>query len=1141
MFRIPSAVRSVVYGALVGIAAGAPVLADDLEIYQSQPSVGARPNVLFIIDTSASMDGDVEVTPAPYEPDTEYTGSCSANRIYYSTNDTPPSCSTSNYIERSAFVCKAAQEALKNIGGSGMWPGLGNSRAQAAQYRSSQWRSLSNSSHSDYVECRADDGVHGQTDNSNAKYIANGTNGGPWSTTNRNLWSNNLGGTYRFFTGNYLNYIASRGPTSMTRLQIVRDVAIALAGSLQNVNLGLMRYSSNSEGGYILEPVRDINTNRAQIISTLQSFDPKSGDSYTPLSETYYEAALYMLGRTWDFGSNSQPQKSAPGSRVYVNGQPTSTYKSPIEYSCQKNYIVYLTDGAPTKDVSANQKIEALTGKSCSDPTHPEVEPPHDTGWEAGSGVCMDELAAWMAEGDVKADLPGNQTIQTYMIGFGSSVAASVPYLDAIARAGGTNRAYTAADVPTLTEALQQIFSDLQEDSGTFVTPSVSVNAFNRTEAQNDLFYTVFRASKTPHWPGNLKKYKLVDGKILDKNNQPAVDVSGFFSDNAHSIWSAEKDGANVALGGAASRLPAPDQRKIYTSIAGVDLTAPGNAVTVSNMTDALVGAGSATDSCGAACQRAVNWARGKDVDDVDKDGDTDEPYRFMGDPIHGRPAVVAYGRTTSTPAENDSVVFVPTNDGFLHAIEAPTGTTNAGRELWAYIPPELLPRLSTLASPIAGPHTYGLDGDIRVLRVDKNGNGIIEPGTDYVYLFFGMRAGGNRYYALDVTNRTAPKLLWSIGPEVLPDVGQTWSPPEITRVSVSGKNTDPDKYVLIFGGGYDVQQESQPYSEDTVGNRIYMVEAKTGKLLWSAGRTTAPGTPAPDLKLDQMTNSIPARITVIDLNGDGFADRMYAGDMGGRLWRFDIYNGQPPDKLVTGGVIAKLGAGGVPNATAADNRRFYNAPDVSLYENRTIGPFFNIAIGSGYRGHPLDTTTIDRFYVIRDKQPYARYTQQQYNSITPLLDSSTSLIDITADPAGSKVTVDDAGWKLSMTRNGAGEKVLGESTTANNVVMFPTFQPSTQSVDPCYPATVNRVYALSIFDGKPVINYNDTGTSKDKLDNDDLFTDLQQGGIAGEVNVIFKPDEEPSTVCLAGIRVLNRCVDAGGTVRTFWYRTDAP
>ncbi len=68
-----------------------------------------------------------------------------------------------------------------------------------------------------------------------------------------------------------------------------------------------------------------------------------------------------------------------------------------------------------------------------------------------------------------------------------------------------------------------------------------------------------------------------------------------------------------------------------------------------------------------------------------------------------------------------------------------------------------------------------------------------------------------------------------------------------------------------------------------------------------------------------EMNNSIPAPIRVIDTNGDGFADRMYAADMGGRIWRFDIFNGKDPtsttDPLVAGGIFATLGAGDVAGA----------------------------------------------------------------------------------------------------------------------------------------------------------------------------------------------------------------------------------
>ena len=85
------------------------------------------------------------------------------------------------------------------------------------------------------------------------------------------------------------------------------------------------------------------------------------------------------------------------------------------------------------------------------------------------------------------------------------------------------------------------------------------------------------------------------------------------------------------------------------------------------------------------------------------------------------------------------------------------------------------------------------------------------------------------------------------------------------------------------------------------------------------------------NLNLPKMTHSIPSAVRPLDLTGDGLADRMYAADLGGRIWRFDITNGQTADNLVTGGVFASLGVGDSGGTPIEDNRRFYYAPDVAL------------------------------------------------------------------------------------------------------------------------------------------------------------------------------------------------------------------
>jgi len=130
------------------------------------------------------------------------------------------------------------------------------------------------------------------------------------------------------------------------------------------------------------------------------------------------------------------------------------------------------------------------------------------------------------------------------------------------------------------------------------------------------------------------------------------------------------------------------------------------------------------------------------------------------------------------------------------------------------------------------------------------------------------------------------------------------------------------------------------------------------------------------------MTNSIPGDVRVVDLSGDGFADRMYAADMGGRVWRFDIRNGQAAADLVWGGVFASLGNGDLAVKTdATKNRRFFYAPDVSLMKTGTTN-FINVGIGSGHREKPItDVTVVNRFYSLRDFNVFSQVQSTQYKA----------------------------------------------------------------------------------------------------------------------------------------------------------------
>ncbi|HKE44535.1 MAG TPA: PilC/PilY family type IV pilus protein [Steroidobacteraceae bacterium] len=1148
-------------GIALAVFCGSPALADDTEIFVGQQS-GARPNILFILDTSGSMDSQVSTQP-PYNPATTYNGTCDVNHVYWNRGgNNPPDCSnTNNWFNANELACDAAVQGISSAGRylaqrAGQWDENNN-----------RWDQVDNNTRDQPVECSADAGVHGETAGDPKVYAFNsGIANNRWTANPAQQvdWDNSpLNNSYTFFSGNWINWRNDTGNfVTRSRLEIVQDVAEALVSSISGVNIGLMRYSNNdgsgdarAEGGMVTHEVVPVESDRAGLITSISQ---NTAAGFTPLSETLYEANQYFSGGDVFYGrdcatgavpcSQIEPGVALPSVPGSLEPGNPARYHSPSQQSCQKNYIVYLTDGEPTEDNSADGKIETLLGKQC-------------TG--TGPGRCLDDLAGYMHDNDLRTTIQGDQNVTTYTIGFGDDVEGTT-FLNEVAAAGGGEN-FFAGDTESLTTVLTNIVNKIVNGSTTFVAPAVAVNAFNRTESLADLYISVFQPTETFHWPGNLKKYRVENSVVVgadttaDGNPDPAIDpITGFFSTGSKSFWSPSVDGADVTKGGAANEQPADSsQRKIYTFLGDNDLTAVANRVVSTNaaLTDAVLGTG--TPDLPTRAQ-LLDWTNGFDLRDINGDGQTTDARRQMGDPVHGKPAVVIYGGTAATPDVDDAVVYAPTNDGYLHAINAKTGA-----ELWSFIPPELLNNLVNLYQddPTNSKH-YGLDGDVRAFKLDINQNGVVEPGNgDKVWLFFGMGRGGDHYYAIDVTDKNTPRRLWTLGPAELPGVGQTWSTPTLARVKISGTTQNSLNLVLVMGGGYDPTQDNDQlanfYHPDTLGNRIYMVDAESGALLWFAGGPG--GAVTPDLTLTKMNNSIPAPIRVLDLDADGFADRMYAGDMGGRIWRFDIVTDADPatagqqipnaSNLVAGGVLASLGnadLGTHPNTSA---RRFYQTPDVSLVRRRGAQAYLNIAVGSGWRGHPLNTDTQDRFYAVRDYQPFSTLAQADFNAFTAIADGD--LVDIT-DSVNPLVPDGSKGWKLELRLPGGfdGEKVLAESRTFDNIIFFPTYLPrgAGAGADPCAPAGTNRAYAIAIDDGRPVIDRNRDGQTT----TEDRYAPLATTGIAPEFSLLMTRQTQAgggqggplggrALTCLVGVEVVQGlCANAGSPVRTYWRQLGA-
>ncbi len=176
-----------------------------------------------------------------------------------------------------------------------------------------------------------------------------------------------------------------------------------------------------------------------------------------------------------------------------------------------------------------------------------------------GNGKCTDDLAKWLNESDLRADRPGVQNVTSYWIGFGDDVASGTAFLEKVAQRGG-GKYYAAADTAELTEAFSEIISKILEQTTTFTSPTVAVNAFNRTQNLNYLYMSVFKPATSYRWLGNIKKYRVTqDGEIRDVNDNAAVDPNnGFFATGSQSFWSDMADGADAEMGGAAGELKNP-------------------------------------------------------------------------------------------------------------------------------------------------------------------------------------------------------------------------------------------------------------------------------------------------------------------------------------------------------------------------------------------------------------------------------------------------------------------------------------------------------------------------------------------------------------------------------------------------------
>lgn len=1145
---------------------------EDIELYVSEAVklAGKKTQVLIIFDNSGSMGTELSVNE-DYDPTVTYPALGSDNSlderfVYFTKGGADgvglPVPDKNNESRRFLDEINSCETARNILAETGFY--TGHIREYSIKGNTGSWNEIpdNNGANIEIIDCEDDVLAADPTniDSLPAGYPINyaGNKKNPvYHTTDivaSNVeWSGEL---VTLYTDNYLRWHHGEdiAQTLKSRMDIAKDSITKVVKAAPSIDFGLQIFNyddgdaaTDPNGGRVVFGIQDMTDTSETVFLDIVN-NQLSAQTWTPLCETLFEAQQYFSGKNVIFGDDDESQ----GNSYTKNKPPRDTsiesggkYLTPFNSCSSKAFVILITDGAPTYDNGADSKITALS----------TVEDGKTINFSGSkfSGNYLAAVAEWMYENDINTNLEGKQTVETYTIGFSEGADDAAPLLKEAAKLGG-GAYYRAEDSVQLTAALLNALENLEPSNDSLTSASVAANNFDRTETLNSVYYAMFQPENGPRWQGNVKKYKVANSKQVGKHGKPALDdESGHFSEDVTSFWSPDnsKDGDTVGEGGVAEMLRNKTDRVIYSDIG----TEGALALLTKNQAETSFGGSSelATemDVHEDDIDAYLNWAMGKNVDNVKSEDDTIPTMRpdVFADPLHSKPLVINYG---------DSIrVVIGTNAGALHMFEDKGATVD---ETWAFMPKEFFKNIKPLRENYStADKVYGIDGSITSYTLDKNGDGVIN-GTDKVWVFFGLRRGGTSYYALDISNPSSPSKLWHLDATTtgFSQLGQSWSRPKVgyskLNVSGTGENAVANP-VLFFGGGYDAAKDNLSVgADDDKGRAIYMVDAATGTLKWSLApenaSTVFPG-----------NDSIPSSIGTLDSDGDGLTDRLYVGDTGGSVWRVDMPSDDPNDNEDPWTVFKLANLGGTTNAA---DLRFFNEPSiVRTFISETIEtevtdvdgqttkivshqekPYDAVLIGSGDRSNPIGTDTNDTFFMIKDEHIK---TQSFYANATPRAPTAlvqTDLYDYTDNPFEQEMTTQQretleiavskkSGWYFSLTNSG--EKSSAEAIVINGIVYFTTFIPPNLDPDIVHceqPNGKGLLYAVDLALGTTVYNWDEDNPDAEP----EVSTEISEQFL-GAPTLIVVPDDDgdPETDddAVGNIIVGRKIIPVGFTLQT--------
>jgi len=735
----------------------------------------------------------------------------------------------------------------------------------------------------------------------------------------------------------------------------------------------------------------------------------------TPLAENLWEVIQYFaqenpVYRSQDFTVG----KSTNLDPYFVNGS---------LQSCIQSRVLVFTDGEPIKDANVPGGKNTRFG---SGPWVGLLKPlgydPDTNTQDSGSGHGrdnLDDVAYWAycdrdkascksnsvgavaanPNRDLRSDIPGDQYLLIDAIRFANGTVNSVMQ-DTADNAGGS--AYAAPDGTTLKDALNSIFTN-----ATTVSASSSVASNSTSLNTSSLIYQAQYNSKD--WSGQLRALKL---------NQ-----------STGAIASTQWDTNSV--------YPPTGTRKIFSynpvTTSGIDF----NYDDMSAAQQLSLKLASETD--GTIAKLRVDYISGGTTNEIGGSSGTNyfrKRNKLLGDIVHSSPWFTgaenfgystlpgtegsSYATFLSSKALRTKMLYVGANDGMLHGFNATTG-----KESFAYVPASVIGKLTKLTDPAYGKalgHDYFVDGAQRA--------GDVYVSNSWKTFLVGVTGAGARaVYALDVTdpdNFDENSVRWEFNETNDADMGFSLAEPTIARMANG-------KWVAIVPNGYNSTNNKAV---------LFILDIATGNLIrkisTKAGSSTSP---------NGLSTAIP-----VDTDGDHNVDAIYAGDLLGNMWKFDVSDSTDVTnwKVAYGSIAAPE-----PLFVARDsigNRQPITAkPQVGLHPSGGAMVYFGtgrfFAVNDQIVG---SNPQVQTYYAIRDiftngaSTPVARSNLQQQS----ILFETSSGYRITSANAVNYAT--KSGWYMDLkppaSAPAQGERVVGVSLLRNDRIVFVTRIPNSNT-----------------------------------------------------------------------------------------------